>query len=142
MLKLFACCVIFCAFIVGCWLFSKSTFSKSSFRNIIKVTNILDPDQAQNFIEPDLSPNCLQRLSADDTNRQRVNMNCKAIHVHVNELPWPNNSPYAYPLVLSIHVGPVLKIFLIGENNEIKVFILFCFRLNCPYFQTFNISGI
>ena len=29
----------------------------------------LDPDQAQCFVEPDLGPNCLQRLSAEDTSR-------------------------------------------------------------------------
>ena len=37
------------------------TFS-NFFRNIIKVTNILDPDQAQHFVGPGLGPNCLQRL--------------------------------------------------------------------------------
>ena len=37
-----------------------------------KVWTILDPDQAQHFVVPDLGPNCLQRLSADDTRRQRV----------------------------------------------------------------------
>ena len=31
----------------------------------------LDLDQAQHFVRPDLGPNCLQRLSADDTSRQR-----------------------------------------------------------------------
>ena len=35
------------------------------------MSNSLDPDQAQHFVGPDLGPNCLQRLSADDT-RQRV----------------------------------------------------------------------
>ena len=34
------------------------------------MSNSLDPDQAQHFVGPDLGPNCLQRLSADDTNRQ------------------------------------------------------------------------
>ena len=29
------------------------------------MSNSLDPDQAQNFVGPDLAPNCLQRLSAD-----------------------------------------------------------------------------
>ena len=29
-------------------------------------------DQARCFVWPDLGPNCLQRLSADDTSRQRV----------------------------------------------------------------------
>ena len=34
-----------------------------------RVSNSLDPDQAQNFVGPDLGPNCLQRLSADNKNR-------------------------------------------------------------------------
>ena len=29
--------------------------------------NSLDPDQARHFVRPDLFPNCLQKLSADDT---------------------------------------------------------------------------
>ena len=52
--------------------FSKSSFSKNSFRNTIRVSNSLDPDQARNFVGPDLGPSCLQRLSADHTSRQRV----------------------------------------------------------------------
>ena len=36
------------------------------------MSNSLDPDQARRFIGPDLGPNCLPRLSADDTGRQRV----------------------------------------------------------------------
>ena len=34
------------------------------------VLNSLDPDQAGHFVESDLGPNCLQRLSADNTGRQ------------------------------------------------------------------------
>ena len=30
------------------------------------MSNGLDPDQDQHSVGPDLSPNCLQRLSADD----------------------------------------------------------------------------
>ena len=30
------------------------------------VSNNLDPDQDHIFVGPDLGPNCLQRLSADD----------------------------------------------------------------------------
>ena len=40
--------------------------------NTIGVSNSLDLDQAQHFVGPDLGPNCLQRLSAEDTSRQRV----------------------------------------------------------------------
>ena len=36
------------------------------------MSNSLDPDQARQFVGPDLGPNCLPRLSADDTGRQRV----------------------------------------------------------------------
>ena len=46
--------------------FSKLTFSKISYRNIIRVSNSLDPDQDRQCVSPDLGPNCLQRLSADD----------------------------------------------------------------------------
>ena len=45
---------------------SKLAFSKTSYRNITRVSNNVDPDQAQQYIGPDLGPNCLQRLSADD----------------------------------------------------------------------------
>ena len=54
-----------CSFVV-CWYFSKSTFSKNSFRNTMSVSNSLDPDQGN------LGTNCLQRLWADNTRRQRV----------------------------------------------------------------------
>ena len=37
------------------------------------MSNSLGPDQARRFVRPDLGPNCLPRLSADDTGRQRVN---------------------------------------------------------------------
>ena len=37
------------------------------------MSNILDPDQG--MVGPDPSPNCLPRLLADDTGRQRVNLN-------------------------------------------------------------------
>ena len=38
---------------------------KTSFRNTIRVSNSLDPDQARRFVGPDLGPNYLQRLAAD-----------------------------------------------------------------------------
>ena len=33
------------------------------------MSNSLDPDKARHFVGPDPSPNCMQRLSADDTRR-------------------------------------------------------------------------
>ena len=42
---------------------------KKSFRNTIRVSNSLDPDQARRFVGPDMGLNCWQRLSADDKSR-------------------------------------------------------------------------
>ena len=41
-------------------MFSKSTFSKNSFR----MSSRLDSDQAPGSVGPDLGPDCLQRLFA------------------------------------------------------------------------------
>ena len=71
---LFAYWIISACFIVVCWFFSKSTFSKNYFRNIISVSNSLDPDRARHFVGSDLDPNCLLGLSADDTSRQRASV--------------------------------------------------------------------
>ena len=42
--------------------FLKLTFQNKSRRSTIRVSDSLDPDQAQGFVWPDLGPNCLQRL--------------------------------------------------------------------------------
>ena len=42
------------------------------------VSNSLDQYQARRSVGPDLGPNCLQRLSADDISRSRVNRACGA----------------------------------------------------------------
>ena len=56
MLGIFSC---FCRLLT-----SELMFSKNSFRNTIRVSKSVDPDRC--FVSPDLCPNCLQRLSADD----------------------------------------------------------------------------
>ena len=70
MLGNFACFFfVICGFLFLNFFFQKNLsgiFSKKSFRNTIRVSNSLDPDQARHFVGPDLGPNCLQRLSADD----------------------------------------------------------------------------
>ena len=59
---MFFCC---CFFICGFFNFKKKkkkiTFSKKALRNTINVSNSLDPDQARDFVWPDLGPNCLER---------------------------------------------------------------------------------
>ena len=49
--------------------FKKQLFRKNYFRKTIRVSNSLDPDQVRHFVGPGLDPNCLQKLSADDTRR-------------------------------------------------------------------------
>ena len=48
------------------------SFSKKSYGNTIGVSNSLDPDQTLHLVWPDLGANCLPRLSAYDTSKQRV----------------------------------------------------------------------
>ena len=48
---------------------SADYFPNHLFRKILSLSNRLDPDQARHFVGPDLGPNCLQKLSADDTRR-------------------------------------------------------------------------
>ena len=59
-------------FLLSADFFWKSTFSKYSFTNTLRVSNSLNPVQAPHFVGPDLGPNYLQRLSIDDNSRQRV----------------------------------------------------------------------
>ena len=54
--------------LVGTFSF-KINYFENSFRIAIIVSNSSDPDQAQLFVGPDLDPNCLKRLSADETSR-------------------------------------------------------------------------
>ena len=50
------------------FLFRINSF-ENSFKNTIIVPNSLDSDQARRCVGPDLVPNCLERLPADDTCR-------------------------------------------------------------------------
>ena len=59
----------------SCFFLSSVNFLQnylSSFKNTIRTSNSLDPDQARRYVWPDLGPNCLPRLSAEDTAGQRV----------------------------------------------------------------------
>ena len=49
------------------------------------MSNRLDPDQDRHSLGPDLGTNCLQKLSADNTSRQRVkstNSTVLVVHSH------------------------------------------------------------
>ena len=53
--------------------FFRIKFFEKFFHEFHKRFKQIDPDQARHFVRPDLGPNCLQRLSGEDTSRQRVN---------------------------------------------------------------------
>ena len=61
--SLFSCSVILHAFC--CLLIKKRSYlfqQQQNITNTIRVSNNLDPDQAQLFVGPDLGPNCFERL--------------------------------------------------------------------------------
>ena len=53
------------AFLLSAIFIQSLLFKKNYFRNTIRVSNSLDPDQDRPTVGPDLGPNCLQRLSVN-----------------------------------------------------------------------------
>ena len=52
------------------------------------MSNSLDPDKAKGFVRPDLGPNFLQKLSADDTTiynelTEKLNSACMVLFLYV-----------------------------------------------------------
>ena len=74
-----------------CWIFFKITFFENSFRNTLRVSIILDQDQACCFVGPNLVPNYLQLLSADDISRFRVTVIYNVFYFHLSS---GINAPY------------------------------------------------
>ena len=62
--------MLFCRLLI---FFKIKLFEKILSGIPLECQTVLDPDQARQFVGPDLGPKCLPRLSADDTGRQRVN---------------------------------------------------------------------
>ena len=58
------------------------------FFNTIWVSSSLDPDQARHFVGPDLGPNCLQRLSADNKRRPQRAKTKKLVDTTFRLKPW------------------------------------------------------
>ena len=57
-------------------------------RNTIGVSDSLDPDHAQHFVRPDLVPNCLQRLSAEDTSLYDMISKTMVIPIYLYKAGW------------------------------------------------------
>ena len=54
------------SYVIICGLFSKLPLLKDSFRNTIRMSKGLYPYQDWHSVNPDLGPNCLQMLFADN----------------------------------------------------------------------------
>ena len=50
----------------------KKTISSKTFMYITIMSNSMETDQARHFVGPDLDPNCLQCLSADDKSKKSM----------------------------------------------------------------------
>ena len=63
------------------------------------MSNSLDPDQARQFVGPDLGPNCLPRLTADDNGRQRVKD-----YMNMEESKSCSNKVFQYIIIVIIYL--------------------------------------
>ena len=77
------------------------------------MSNSLDPDQARQNVGPDMHPNCLQRLSADDTGSFK-----NILRTLVKSMAMKNRS-------MSVVSDPHLRSNL--KNNMVKPRIMCCF---------------
>ena len=105
--------------------FSKSTFSKNYFRNTIRVSNSAAQGQARRSVEPDLGPNCLQRLSADGTKRQIANY-------QLSSKFWCNdcssfNSRDVFLFWVFCYLPPI------GLDKSVNLFLFFHESICCRY---------
>ena len=64
---------------------------KNYFRNTIGVANSLDLDPAGYSVGPDLGPNCLQSLSADET---KTNQKLKDCFVYNKPIRYSDTRPH------------------------------------------------
>ena len=55
--------------------FFQNQFYQKILPGTLSVSNCLDPDQDRHFVGPDLDPNCLQTLSADDKDMESFTSN-------------------------------------------------------------------
>ena len=87
--------------------FFKINFLENCFSNNIRVSNTLDPDQARHFVGPDLGPNCLQRLSADDTSFFPINENLVICvfswYTKAQQIAPKNGRPYNQLAILAVY---------------------------------------
>ena len=118
--------------------------------------NSLDPDQARRSVGPDLGPNCLQKLSADDTSRQRVkffsitnnygnslSINAAGLHTHTFLLQsiirvafTTKKHQFAFKTEINVmYFGAVFcNLFILPERHSTGIIISWFKSLHAGYF--------
>ena len=103
----------FACFFAVCGFFFRTNFFKKNPSGILSgspwVSNGLDPDQAWHVVRPDLGPNCMQRLSADN----KLSLAGKKLKVYPHEISgatsfWEYTYTHTFTYVLYFAKG-VLK---------------------------------
>ena len=91
------------------------------------MSNSLDLDQARHLVGPGLGPNCLQRLSADDTSGQRFTCNLTS-NSSVNRFLCKNNLLYINLQINSQLKGKLIVLLNLDLTQHAGKFRLFFFR--------------
>ena len=86
------------------------------------VLNSLDPDQARHYVVPDLGPNCLQRLSVNNTSRQKLKGTCNTVYFSFFQTE--ENSSAVNPLVTNVYleVKYAYDVWVSMQENLSRVF--------------------
>ena len=69
-----------CFYLTSVDYFHNYLFQKILSGALSRVSNCLDPDQDQHSVSPYLGPNCLQKLSAAASNKERVELQIDLNH--------------------------------------------------------------
>ena len=70
--------------------FFQNQLFRKILRNTVRVSNSIDPDQVQHFVTTDLGPNCLQRLSAENSGKLRCTFHSLYTFVYLLGHTWLN----------------------------------------------------
>ena len=87
-----------------------SFFKINILKKITRMSNSLHPDQAQHFIKPDVGPNCLEKLSAENTRRQRVESAEMANNLKADQIAPAGEGLSGYLLVMGLSTGILFQV--------------------------------
>ena len=131
----------FCCLLI---IFLKSYFL-NSFRNIIRVSNSLEPAPGQHYVQPDLGPNCCNVYYHDNQHTVDSEIFANSIKRHISDLK--NSRPWQ-DLPISIKDRLILPFCKGAKFREIKPLRKFpnlqipTSRKELTYYPPFMTTGI